>query len=271
MGYPLDRRFGLALQFAEFSLLPDLLARVPGSPGPEAPDAWRELLLETGYNTDHVDDENVADSPEEMAVDAWRLANGLELVTRDGLTTAGQQLADLILAEEPASDQTARRRLRRVLVQQIHACYFKPETSLPRMLRAGARRLASGQWGEYFAGMLLIEVQALIQWAHTEGDSAGEWLDRLVEARTTAVETYGIPEVDQTGIAEIMGEVEAGWFSGRIGLADAVTHYYLDTQEMDRMTVTEARCTAMLLTFSGVLEEQYLLGPVQCLGIPSER
>ena len=94
-------------------------------------------------------------------------------------------------AEKPASDQTARRRLRRVLVQQIHACYFKPDTSLASLLRAGARRLASGQasgqWGEYFAGMLLIEVQALIQWAHTDRDSSGQWLDRLNEARTTAV------------------------------------------------------------------------------------
>lgn len=271
MGYPIDRRFGLVLQFAEFTLLPDLLARVPESPGTETPDAWRGLLLETGYNTDHVADEDVDDSPEEMAADAWRLALGLELVTKDGLTTSGGQLAELILAEEPPPYRTVQQVLRRMLAQQIDACYFGPESSLPQLLQAGAQRLAESERGDYFPGLLLAEIQSLIQWAHTEGGSTDQPLARLIEARKTAEETYGIPEVDLTGISEIMGEAEAGWFAGRIGLADAITRYYLDTHDMDGMTVTEVRSTAMLLTISGFLEERFLVGPVQCLGISSER
>ena len=34
MAYPIDPRYGLALKFAEFSLLPELLALVPNSPRP---------------------------------------------------------------------------------------------------------------------------------------------------------------------------------------------------------------------------------------------
>ena len=43
MAYPVDQRYGLALKFADFSLLPELLALVPDSGGRDVPDSWREL------------------------------------------------------------------------------------------------------------------------------------------------------------------------------------------------------------------------------------
>ena len=53
--------------------------------------------------------------------------------------------------------------------------------------------------------------------------------------------------------------------------ADAVTYFYFHEMELSGMTVTEVRSTAMLLTFAGLLDERFPLGPVQCLTAPSER
>ena len=270
MGFPVDDRTGPVLQFAEFSLLPPLLARVPQPPAlDDAPDTWRDYLQETGYNTDHIDDGSVDESPTAMAADAWRLAIGLELVAEDGLTDPGQRIA--ALADRPQQDRTFHRELRRALARQIEACYFGSERSVVRVLQAGARRLANGPWREFFPGLLLIEAQALIQWARPDRRLVGELPERLEEGRKAAVETYGIPELDLTNLTDILGEEEAERFAGRIGLSDAVANYYLDQWDSDVMTVTEMRSTAMLLTFAGLLRERFLLGPVQCLESPAKQ
>ena len=269
MGYPVDDRYGLVLQFAEFSLLPALLARTPESPAGEVPNAWTELLSETGTNTDHVDDEEVDEGPSAMAADAWRLSFGLELVARDGLTDPGRRVAEL--AEEPVMDSAFQEQLRGVLAQQIEAHYFDRETSLTGALQAAAQRLATSELREYLPGLLLIELRSLIQWAHSGRPPADEWLDRLVEYRTAAVDTYGLPDVDLTRLAELQGEEEARRFWQQTGFADAIARYHLVQLDSTGMTVTEARCTAMLLTYAGFLEECHLVGPVQCLVVPAGR
>ena len=57
-------------------------------------------------------------------------------------------------------------------------------------------------------------------------------------------------------------------FQNSIEYADAVTEYYLSELlpvADSGMTITELRATAMLFTYTGLLDELYPLGPVQCL------
>ena len=73
MSTPL-RRFGLMAAFAEFSLLPELLASVPSAPGTDPPDSWRTILDSHGYNVGHMEDDERPPGTgltEFMVGDAW--------------------------------------------------------------------------------------------------------------------------------------------------------------------------------------------------------
>ena len=269
MGYPVDDRYGLVLLFAEFSELPALLAATPETPGPDVTEEWQSLLGTIRCNTDHVADEEVDESPAAMAADAWRLAKGLELVAENGLTEPGRQFAALV--NEPIGNQTFQRQLGQLLAQQIQACYFRPGRSVAGAMQAGAQRMAASESGKHFPGLLLIEAQALIEWAHTDQSAVNRWIDRLEDNRTAAVETYGFPDVDLTPLTEVLGDDEARRFWERTSLADAITNYYLEQLQLSGMTLTEIRSTAMLLTYAGLLEERHPVGPVQCLCLPSSR
>ena len=278
MGYPVDERYGLTLAFADFHLLPELLARVPGGQGPGIPRSWSELPDGLEFNIEHWDDNGDRDEEEvriELARDAWRLAIGLELVTDEGLTGKGRELARL--AVESGTDRSGEdaRFLSATLAEQIHECYLKESVSITRLLLEGAKRLADCQWAEYCPGLLLIEVQELIERSHTEPKRIVSWThdpDELVAARTEAMRRYGNRSADLDVYEAMLDDPEyAAQLHDRVNHADAVTFFYFSDRKLNRMTITEVRSTAMLLTFAGLLDEQFPMGPVQCLTAPPER
>ena len=274
MGYPVDRRYGLTLVFAEYSLLPDLLARVPRVPGLEVPESWRQFLREHECNVNHTEEERIGDSgaiADGMAADAWRLARGLELVREEGLTALGADLARL--ADTPLDDLTERddQALRTLLAEQLVDCYLSGGPSIARLLQEGARGIEGSELAQYCPGVLLIEVQALIVLAHTNPARAREWPESFLRIRDAAVQTYPMPDTsdeDWAQLEEMLGGDVADAFHWRIAHADAITNYYLADLELAGMTLTEVRSTAMLLTFSDLLQERELLGPVQYLSAP---
>ena len=278
MGYPVDERYGLALAFTDFHLLPEMLAWVPGSQGPGIPRSWHRLPGEFDYNMDHLEDDEDGDLEDvhmELAMDAWRLAIGLELVSDEGLTRKGIDLARL--AEEPREDRTIAQTLflRETLAEQILECYLRESISIATVLQEGAERVADSQWAEYCPGLLLIEVQALIELSHREAQRSVSWShdpDDLVAVRTEAMRVYGRSGAELDVYEAMLGDQDdAARLQDRVDHADAVTYFYFQKLELSGMTVAEVRSTAMLLTFAGLLDERFPLGPVQCLTAPLER
>lgn len=272
MGYPVDRRFGLTLAFVDFQLLPLLLGMSPFRLSPDSPLRGR-AQFESGlyYNTDHLeDDEDGSPEPgrKELEMDALRLAIGLELVSNEELTGKGNDLAQL----DPFDDADAGI-LRATLAEQILGCYLKESVPIATVLREGAERLADSEWAQYCPGLLLIEVQALIEYAHRlpERDAALPGPDQLVALRGEAMRMPGTRGADLDVFEAMLDDWDhAARLQDRIDHADAVTGFYLNTLKLGGMTVTEVRSTAMLLTFAGLLEERFPLGPVHCLTAPSE-
>lgn len=278
MGYPVDERYGLALAFTDFHLLPEMLARVDFRPRPSIPRSWHQLPSEFDYNMDHLEDDEDGDLEDvqmELARDAWRLAIGLELVTEEGLTRKGIDLARL--AVKPREDRTGdnTRFLRETLAEQILECYLRESISIATVLQEAAERVADSQWAEYCPGLLLIEVQALIVFSHREAQRFVSWShdpDDLVAARTEAMRVYGRRGADLDVYEAMLDDQEhAARLQAQVDHADAVTYFYFHEMELSGMTVTEVRSTAMLLTFAGLLDERFPFGPVQCLTAPSER
>lgn len=271
MGYPVDERFGLTLAFVDFQLLPILLTlpQFRQTPDPRAGRVSLPSVLI--YNTDHLEDDEDEDKVPhewELEEDALRLAIGLELVSKEGLTRKGNALAQL----DPSDDAGAQV-LRATLAEQILECYLKESISIATVLREGAERLADSQWAEYCPGLLLIEVQALIEYAHRlpERDRALPGPDELVAVRNAAMRDYRMRGEDLDVFEAILDDEDrASRLQGLIDHADAVTGFYLYELELGGMTVTEARSTAMLLMFAGLLEERFPYGPVHCLAAPSE-
>ena len=278
MAYPVDQRYGLALKFADFSLLPELLALVPDSGGRDVPDSWRDFLRDGNLNLDHVDEEdnrNPDELAEELAADAWRLAKVLEFISDESLTARGNELARL--ADTPALERTAQQWefFERSLAGQILDCYFGPNVSIARLLQQAAQRLEGTEWSESCPGVLLVEVQALIELAHEElahEDQARtqEWPNTFVDVRGEALRAYPLPEVDLPSLELIVGQEDAGLFAERIGQADAISNYYLNDLGLAGMTLTELRATAMLFAYARLLDLRFRLGPVQYLVVASQ-
>ena len=58
MAFPIDDRDGLALRFADFEMLPDLLRLVEMRPGEDPRPAWLREIAGADINTDHIEDDN---------------------------------------------------------------------------------------------------------------------------------------------------------------------------------------------------------------------
>lgn len=265
MGFPVDRRCGLVLRFVDFHLLPDLLDAVGRVQKLLTGTPWHRLFDAPEWQIDHIDDAE-EESAESLLKDARRLAEGLELVDSTRLTDAGRDIARL--AATPLVERTEQheRRLRYVLSRQIMSHYFRPRASLVEMLLEGAARVANSP---LVPGLLLIEVQALIELAHRLEGLGWSWVNQIDWVRETALERYEIPDTGVEGWAEVVGAEEAERFTAQVNLADAVTQYYIETDETLDMTMTEVRATAMLLNFAGIFELRQPLGPVQYLALPT--
>ena len=270
MAESVDRpQCGLTRAFAEFSLIPDLLTRVPPVYEPTTPEPWRQYLNAQGFNADHIEE---ADLPagvvvaDYMAEDAWRLVHRLGLVTQDGPTEAGQRIARC--AEKPLAARTERddKESRDTLAGQIEARYRgKGGLSIVQLLQDGARALADSDsaWVGHCPGLLLVEMQYLLQLARLDAEIARAQPVRLVGRREDAMRDSGLPS-PSPGATPLQNTLDH---------ADAVTTKYLGEEAMHRalpVTLTELRSTAILLTHTGLLDEVFPLGPVQCLAAPRD-
>lgn len=264
---------GPARLFADFPLLPDLLKQGEGNPG-DVGAAWTAIIRDAGCNLGHVEDEDApAGRPidQAMAADALRLALQLRLIEMrpppDGkgdlrLTEAGRRVADAASTPIGERGEAHCRAVRETLADQVRECWLgdggKPVADL---LQDGAHRLAETAhvWAGYCPGLLLVEFESLVFDADAEQAQADQLLDELVDHRDQAMHRHAMPSPDVDPFQNVLSH------------ADAVHDFYMNDLEYgDRlqMTVTEARATAMLLTYSGLLEDGAPLGPVQYLTPP---
>ena len=126
--------------FAEFSLLPDLLAKVSPRQQVQTLDVWRVFLQGSGVNTDHVEDEDIQEGLDEehvMAMDVWALCKRLGLILPNGqLSEEAQSLAKL--SERPV--------------------YYRTNRDYPAVSRVLARKIA-----EQFRGVNGLPIVNLLQ------------------------------------------------------------------------------------------------------------
>ena len=264
---------GPARLFADFLLLPDLLAACDGDLR-HIEAAWTGTVRDAGCNLGHIEDEDVPAGrsiERALAEDAFGLALKLRLIKgipqpdgNDGvqLTEAGRRIADVsskpILERGGSHDDV----VRDTLAEQILACWLGADGSaVSKLLHDGARLLAEAAhvWAGYCPGLLLVEFEALVCEAGAEAGRAGQLLDELVGHRDRAMHRHDMPSPDVAPVQNILSH------------ADAVFDFYMDDLEYGArlaMTVTEARATAMLLTCSGLLEDGAPAGPVQYLTPP---
>ena len=264
MAAPLDPGAGLARAFAEYSLLPDLLALAETGDGP--PPSWARLLGRVGFTIDHIEDDELPDGENPasiMADDAWRISQWLELVTSDGLTDAGRTVA--AVAEVVGDDRTEAvwRPAQNTLAAQLRACYRgEGEISIVDLVHQGANLLARPDdvWAAYCPGLLLVEFEALIYLAQSDPQAAAALPDQLAGHRVNAMRGAGPPSPDESDLLH------------RFVHADAVSDYYeeqLPGHTNDSvLTLTAAQATAMLFVFCGLLAVPMPHLPVQFLVVP---
>ena len=278
MAETVDKRCTLVRAFAEFELLPDLLARIPvpessedvGFGPPERIDEavalrrWTDFLATAGANMDHAEPEDLpSDTARErfLAEDAWQLANRLGWVNPVALKAPGRQLA--YIAERPLMRRTRAdlMTLLDTVARSVRERYVGVGgLEVVPLLQAGARRLAETDhvWASYVPGLLLVEFEALIHWSFARPERAVRLCENLVTWRDTAMHRYDTPSRDVDPDDNLVVH------------ADATARLYLETEELGGrtdLTLTEVRATSMLLTFAGLLDE-HALGPVSYLLAP---
>ena len=287
MATGIDRQCTLVSCFAEFDLLPDLLAlpqdiELPGggsSGGGFAgrqsygdinamatTNRWRELLEQTDVNTDHVEPGDLTTWDTRyflLAVDAWNLAIRLRWIGRYELTEPGARLARI--AERPWDDRTEEddRTMEDTLAESVRAHYIgRNDFSVVDLIQSAADLLSRTKdpWASHCPGLLLVEFETLIYWAFRRPKYAIEVRERLVTRRREAMHRFGGPSDD--------GDP----WDNTVRLADATAQLYFETEELAAktdLTVTAVRSTSMLLTYAGLMDE-FSLGPVNYL-LPPER
>ena len=258
------QQLGLTRVFADFSLLPYLLQRLPPAPRyqkPEIPRRWYRSLRSL-VNPDHIEDDDIPKGEhieDYMAADVWQLMRRLDLITPEGNLSS---VARSMLAQQRAADDYTA--LSETLAAQIKTHYRGLlDFSIVELLQESARGLANGDspWAGYSPGLLLIEIQYLIELAHFDAASTQQQPRLLAARRDEALSAADMAEPDP-GVHDIQNTIEH---------ADAVADFYLSNLipvGRQTMTLTEIRSTAMLFTFTGLLTELSLAGPVQCLGAP---
>ena len=264
MAAPLDPAAGLARAFAEYSLLPDLLALAETGDGP--PPSWARLLGRGGFTIDHIEDDELPDGENFasiMAADAWRISQWLELVTSDGLTEAGRSVAAVADIAGGERTEAVWRPAQDTLAAQLRECYRgEGEISIVDLVQQGANLLARPDdvWAAYCPGLLLVEFEALIYLAQSDPQSAATLAAELADHRTNAMRGAGPPSPDEPDVLH------------RFVHADAVSDYYeeqLPGHTNDGvLTLTAAQATVMLFVFCGLLAVPMPHSPVQFLVAP---
>ena len=257
--------------FAEFELLPDLLAMALDSSGEvdaigEVVERWAAYLERIRANLDHVEADEFSYGPgqyRDLAWDLWDFVERMGWVEGFRLSNLARHIA--AIAELPIDARTVQDTwfLERAIGGSVRRHYLGADgRRVVDLLQDAAARPAQAEngWIRSVPGLLLVEFEALIYWAFRDPGYAAELPGRLVPLREEARDTYMDPAPvpkDQVMYQTVV-------------VADAVAALYVETEglAMDTgLTVTALRSTAMLLTFGGLLRE-HALSPVSYLMPP---
>ena len=274
MAETIDNPCILVRAFADFDVLPDLLSRTPDPMagiriGPDelgrglpplidenaTVDVWAGFIADYGPNVDNVEPEDLPDEVPRhryLASDAWQLANRLGWAVPTGLSPVGRRVARI--AERPLERRTHSddMTLMDAVSRSVRERYVGENgLDVVPLLQEGARRLADTDhiWASYIPGLMLVEFEALIHWAFARPDYARRLCEGLVQYRDVAMHRYEQPSPDVDPDDNLLLH------------AEATSRLYLETEELAArtdLTITEVRTTAMLLTYAGLLDEQYL-------------
>ena len=256
----------LARTFADYELLPDLLAACIDADPAGPPQFWTGLLSDYNCNIEHMDEESeppLEDIQAHLIADAWHLVRALQLTGDNGLTPAGQRIAFLASTQLVERSETQLGELYDTLAAQIRTCYLgQDDLNIAALLQRGAGILAGTDhvWAAYCPGLLLVEYMALVQCAVSDPARAEALCDELLQNRDTAMHPYDMPSPDRPPMENMIIH------------GDAVAAFYFDNTHLLADTcpaIGTARATAMLFTFTGLLREVYPVGPVQCLALDS--
>ena len=204
------QQLGLTRVFADFSELPYLLRHLPPVPRfqkPELLSLWYRSLMSRG-NTDHIEEDDIPKGEhieEFMAADVWQLTRRLDLITPEGNLSS---VARSMLARRQAPDDYTA--LSETLAAQIKTHYRGLlDLSICELLQESARGLTNGDspWTGYSPGLLLIEIQYLIELAHFEAASAGQQPRLLAARRDEALSAADMAEPDP-GVHDIQNTIE---------------------------------------------------------------
>ena len=185
-------RGGLSGGFADFHLLPALLADFDGSPRSAAMEWWAELLVERGFDARHIDPDGNRLAADVAAQGAWRLADRAGLITDGRTTDAGSAVAALA-ERDPAESQKSLAALLRPRVEAALAGQGGAPI-LPLLKRAAQSLAASTNlWVQVCPALMPVEVGAIVHWAcidfaHAEALAAGIEINRDV-----AMHRVGVP------------------------------------------------------------------------------
>ena len=279
MAAPVDAHAGLARWFADFWLLPDLFATTESGIGP--PDAWATLLAEQDFTTEHIENRGLptdSDLPTRMAEDAWRTAAWLNLIGAEGLTAAGQTVADIAKIkvallkpskQKAATDdvvgrpnEAAWRPAEDVLATAVMEHYRAPDgRPVMEFVYAGADAIWDAQEKAWIhplcPGLLLAEIETLLHLAFADPERASQVARNLSQHRRAAMSGVGWPSRRQTSLVSTLVH------------ADAVSRYCVNMldgySDAKRPTITAVQATCILMVFCNLLEVAHPAAAVQCL------
>ena len=252
----------LARTFADYELLPDLVAACMETDPAAPPEYWTGLLSGGECNIEHLDEEDELSEEDLLAhliADAWALVRTLQLVDDSGLTPAGQRIAALAGSQLTERSGAQLNELYRTLAEQIRTCYLGADgLNITALLQRGAGHMAGTDhvWAAYCPGLLLVEFEALVQTAARDAARAEALCDELLQNRDTAMHPYDMPSADLPPMVNMITH------------GDAVASFYFDDTDLlgdPEPGIGTSRATAMLYTFAGLLREVHPVGPVQCL------
>ena len=165
-------------------------------------------------NTDHIEEDDIPKGEhidDYIAADVWQLTRRLDLITPEGNLSS---VARSMLARQRAADDYSA--LSETLATQIKTHYRGfMNLSIVELLQESALGLADGDspWVGYSPGLLLIEIQYLIELAHFDADRAQQQPRLLAARRDEALSAADMAEPDP-GVHDIQNTIEH---------ADAVT------------------------------------------------
>lgn len=285
MATPIADRCLLVKFFAEFDLLPNLLAMaedireeaVEATPGPLDPDLrppldedavivrWEQFLAEAPANLDHIEpfDHAFRDTSYwHFARDVMDLAHQVNWV--EAPTVQSKVLSDIGRRPWESRDRETERTIELALRTSVEEHYRgRDGVSVVELVQSGANLLSTSTqaWAQVVPGLLLIEFWALIYCAFRTPLHALELRDRLVANRQRAIQWHG----GSTPGDDVV--------TNQTFLADATGSLYLDDSQLAARTglnITGARSTATLLTYCRLLRED-CQGPVSFFVTPRPR